>query len=220
MSLSPDPQAGRAGKEIPGQPVSCPGVKNLAVRIILAFAAILMAAVATSCHSSASAPGTTPHNAFVTFPKATQVGQLEISESGVISLQAKTTPILGYSPSSLALHPSNKFLYVANSTGNSIFLYNVASDGSLTETGNPTAIPGGSGPVSTVTDPAGKFLFVANNFSNNISVFSIDAGSGALTQVSGSPFPASPSPTRLLVSPTGKYLYATIPGSGGGYVEA
>jgi 6-phosphogluconolactonase (cycloisomerase 2 family) len=103
---------------------------------------------------------------------------------------------------------SHKFLYVANSQSNTIAIYNIASDGTLSLNSTPTP-DGGTGPNEAALDSSGKFLFVTNSFSANISVFSIDSGSGALTPVIGSPFFANDSPGEILIPPTTNLVYVT-----------
>jgi len=118
----------------------------------------------------------------------------------------------GAVPSAIAITPAVNALFVANSGGNSISRYNIASDGSLTAAGAATAT--GTTPAGLAIDSAGKFLFAANQESSNISVFSISGSS--LTQVSGSPFTTVPAgysyptgtlPVTLAVSASGKFLY-------------
>jgi 6-phosphogluconolactonase (cycloisomerase 2 family) len=133
--------------------------------------------------------------------------------TGAITLGPKTTPVQNISPNGLALLASKKFLYVANSRGDTISIFNVALDGTLTLSGTPT--PAGSGPWAAVIDPSGKYLLVTNNyFSDNVSVFSIDSDSGVLTEVAGSPFFANGNPTEILITPSGKFVYATNPSLG------
>ena len=180
-------------------------------RLIL-IAATLFAVFSVSCGGSSKSKAT--HNAYVTLPQLGSVALLHINDSsGAISAVSQTAPVLGTSPVGLALHPSKKFLYVANSgpAGNTVSIFNVASDGSLTDTGVTAAT--GSGPRAAVIDPSGKFLLVTNNLTNDISVFSIDSG-GALTEVSGSRFPAGASPTDLRITPSGKFVYVANPNSG------
>jgi 6-phosphogluconolactonase (cycloisomerase 2 family) len=112
----------------------------------------------------------------------------------------------------LALLPSRKFLYTANSFGDNVSLYTVNGDGTLTLNQNPT--PAGSGPHSAVIDPSGNYLLVTNSLSNNISVFQINSSSGALSQVSGSPFYANASPAEILFTHSGQFVYVTNPGLG------
>ena len=131
--------------------------------------------------------------------------------TGAITSAAATPEVVGTSPNGLAL--LNKFLYVANSQANTISLFNIASDGTLSQNTTPTPA-GGSGPHGVVVDPSGKFLLVTNTFTDNISVFSIDSGSGALTPVAGSPFYANSGPGEILIAPSGDLVYVTNSGVG------
>jgi 6-phosphogluconolactonase (cycloisomerase 2 family) len=182
---------------------------------VAAAVVVILAGLSLSCGSSASSQGTVPsHSAYVTLPATGQVLLLHINGStGAITAGARTAAVQNISPTGLALLPSKKFLYVANSRADTISIFNVATDGTLTLSGTPT--PAGSGPWAAVIDPSGKYLLVTNNyFSDNVSVFSIDPGSGALTEVPGSPFLANANPTEILITPSGKFVYVTNPGIG------
>ncbi|HEX9111588.1 MAG TPA: beta-propeller fold lactonase family protein [Terriglobales bacterium] len=134
------------------------------------------------------------------------------NSTGAITVGAQTPPVAGATPTGLVLHSSKKFLFVANSDANTVSVFNVAGDGTLTLSGNPT--PAGSGPHGMALDPSGQFLLVTNTVSDDISVFSVDSGSGALSQVPGSPFPAHDGPTEILITPSGKFVYVTSPSTG------
>jgi 6-phosphogluconolactonase (cycloisomerase 2 family) len=177
---------------------------------IAAFAVVLTG-LSISCGSSSS-PKSASHNAYVTLPQTGSVGLLRINNStGAITVGSQTPPVEGNSPTGLALHSSKKFLFVANSAANTISVFNLASDGTLTLGGTPT--PAGSGPRGMVLDPSGQYLLVTNTVSNNISVFSVDSGSGALS-VQGSPVYANNGPTEILITPSGKFVYVTNPSIG------
>jgi hypothetical protein len=93
------------------------------------------------------------------------------------------------------------FLYVANSTSNSISGYAVDdATGTLTPLGG-SPFPAGSTPSSvtegTWSGAFGLFLYVANSASNDLSVFSVGLSTGALTPVAGSPFPVGQSPSAV-----------------------
>jgi 6-phosphogluconolactonase len=175
---------------------------------IIALAAVL-AGFSFSCGSSSRPVLTGSHNAYVTLPGAGSVGLLKIYNStGAVAVGSQTPPVEGSSPAGLALHPSNKFLFVANSAANTISVFNIASDGTLTLSGTPT--PAGSGPRGVVLDPSGQFLLVTNTLSNNVSVFSVDSGTGALS-AQGSAVYANNGPTEILITPSGKFVYVTNP---------
>jgi 6-phosphogluconolactonase len=185
------------------------------LRRILVAVVVILAGLSFSCgNSSPSPPAGRNHNAYVTLPQSGSVLLLHIDgATGAITLGPKTPTTENTSPTGLALLPSKKFLYAANSRANSISIFNVASDGTLTLSGTPT--PAGSGPNAAVIDPSGKFLLVTNNYnSTNVSVFSIDSGSGALSEVAGSPFFANDNPTEILITPSGKFVYVTNPSIG------
>jgi hypothetical protein len=110
-------------------------------------------------------------------------------------------------PFALFVHPSGKFLYVANE--NQPYQSSLTPDqysGSISAfvidsgTGALTQVPGspfaaGINPLSVVVDPTGQFAYSAStNYAGGssgfaqIMGFSIDAVSGALTPFSGNPF--------------------------------
>ncbi len=146
----------------------------------------------------------------------------EDPNSGVLTQLAGSPIAAGQGVQSLAIHPSNKFMYAANSGEGDISLYTISSTGGLTEVTPRTSVaPGGVAPTLLAMDAAGGFLYVGNSGSNNISVFSIAAGTGALTPV-GTPFPIGITPLNMALAPSGNVLYVTGGGSAGvpGFVEA
>ena len=198
------PRAARAALAVP----SC------LPRILAAFiVVVILGGLFLSCGSSSNnnRQNGPSHNAYVTLPSDGSVRLLFINgATGELSLGAKTPTSENLSPTGLALLPSKKFLYVANSRNNSISTFNVATDGTLTLS-SATPTPAGSGPTGMVIDPTGKFLLVTNVFSNDVSVFEIDSGSGALTEVTGSPFFAHANPTEILITASGKFVYVSNP---------
>ena len=187
------------------------GLLRIPVAVIVI---VLLAGFSLSCGSSSKAKTGPSHNAYVTLPAKGSVLLLHINgANGVITLGPATPQVQNTSPTGLALLPSKKFLYAVNSRANSISIFNVAGDGSLTLTGTPTPTSGSS-PNAAVIDPSGAYLLVTNNLTDNISVYSIDAGSGALSEVAGSPFPANANPTSIVFTHSGKFVYVTNPGIG------
>jgi 6-phosphogluconolactonase (cycloisomerase 2 family) len=163
--------------------------------VVLGLAALL------GCGSSST------HVAYVALAGANGVAAYRIDNHS-----AKFTPIVGSpfptgnSPSSVLVHPSGKFVYVANQTDNDISLFSVDSAiGSLTEVLPRTNT--GLTPVSLLMDSGGSFLFAVNQLSSSISVYSITSGTGVLKPVSGSPFATFPNPVAMAIAPSGKYLY-------------
>ena len=146
----------------------------------------------------------------------------EDPNSGVLTQLTGSPITAGPAVASIAIHPSNKFLYAANSGEGDISLFQISSIGGLNEVTPRTPVtPNGTVPTLLAMDAAGTFLYVGNVGSGNISVFSIDASTGALAAV-GTPFPIGNSSTimtNLKLSPSGGFLYVTVGGSPG-YIEA
>jgi 6-phosphogluconolactonase len=160
--------------------------------------------------------GASSHFVYATLPAASELAVYrEDPYSGELTTLSGTPYTVGDGAVSVVLHPSGKFLYVANpgQGEDDISLFDVASNGTLTEVAPRTPIGvNASQPDLLVMDPAGSFLYVANALSNNISVFSIDSSTGSLTQTAGSPFSIGLTPLNMQVTPTGKFLYVSVAG--------
>jgi len=146
-------------------------------------------------------------------------------------------PVGGVS-TDIAVHPSNKFVYVTTSddyndikgASDSVTAFSVASNGSL------VAVPGSpfvtDGPdYALAIDPSGQYLYASSqvsdsNISGVINVFSIDQTTGVLTPVSGSPVPIIPYTCQvcfdwenffgMAIDPSGNFLIA--PGYNNGVI--
>jgi len=172
---------------------------------MLVVITLVLAGLSVSCGSS-SHSSSASHNAYLTFPAKGSVALLHLNDStGVLSLGAQTPSVLGTSPTGLALDSGKKFLYVGNAAGgaNSVSIFNVGGDGTLTQTGDATSI--GASPRAMAIDASGKYLLITTNFGDQVLVFSLDSGSGAMTLVGS--FVANSSPTELKISPTSNFVY-------------
>ncbi len=95
-------------------------------------------------------------------------------------------------PTAIAVSPNNAFVYVGTATG--VFLYNVNSDGTLTEGNNNNVVylnlvvSGAVVVQSMVVDPTNSWLLVAYQNSTDIDAVQLDPTTGI---------------------PTGNYFYAT-----------
>jgi len=172
---------------------------------------LILAAFSASCGSKSSSSSGASHNGYISVPATGSVMLLHINNStGAITLGPETPPVVGNSPTAVVLHPSGKFLYAVNSKGDSISIFNVAGDGTLTLIATPT--PACCGPSAAVIDPSGNYLLVTNNvFNGTVSVFAIGSGGGTLSPVQGSPFPAGPGPTDLKIT-SKNFVYVVNPG--------
>ncbi|HEY6768357.1 MAG TPA: beta-propeller fold lactonase family protein [Candidatus Sulfotelmatobacter sp.] len=164
--------------------------------------------------------GSESHYVYAALPSSNQIGiYREDPNSGVLTQLADSPFAAGNAPQSVAVHPSKKFLYVANSGENTISLFNIASNGEITEVTPRT--PAGSSPGILAMDPGGAFLYEGDSGSNSISVYSIDASSGALTAIPASfTHLGSITPLNMKVNPAGNVLYVIGPGSPRGFLLA
>jgi 6-phosphogluconolactonase len=102
-------------------------------------------------------------------------------------------------PSSVAMDPLGRFVYVANYGASLVSVYRIGANGALTPVaGSP--FPTGTGPICVAVDRLGRFVYVANSSSNTVSAYRIVAN-GTLTAVAGSPFPTGDVPVSVAVSP-------------------
>jgi 6-phosphogluconolactonase len=151
---------------------------------------------------------TTSRFVYAAAPAASQIlVYREDPNSGVLTALSGSPYAAGPGVQAVAIHPSKKFLYAANSGSSDVSLFTLDSNGVPTEVTPRT--PVGTTPTLMVMDSGGAFLYVANSGSNNISVFSIDGGSGALSAVAGSPFLIGLFPLNMKLSPSGNVLYVT-----------
>jgi 6-phosphogluconolactonase (cycloisomerase 2 family) len=140
-----------------------------------------------------------------------------LTSSGSVAAPCSPPPATGAcSPRSLAIHPSGKFLYVANEggftpTGVSVYAID-ATSGGLTLIGVVSA--DGRATVVAV-DPSGKFAYVADGEGNsdgspgvNVAMYTIDATTGVLT--STGTVIAGVSPISIAIHPSGKFAYVGI----------
>ena len=172
----------------------------------------------TSCGSTSS------HYLYAALPDAPNqiIEYREDPNSGILTVLSGSPIAAGPAVEAVAVHPSNKFLYAANSAEADISLFTIDSGGALTEVTPRTQLGTiATGPSFLQMDPAGAFLYVGNTGAAfpSVSVFSIDASSGALSAVTGSPFGVGGiPPSSMLLSPSGNVLYVSLPGSPG-FVE-
>ncbi len=193
-----------------GQAISAPEACGLTVSPNNKFLYVTICMIATT-------PPTLPYGLIQPYAINPNTGELTAVGNGTIvntpsSSRGFITP--------LVMAPNGNFAYVVNegSSQQSVVIYSVGSDGSLTAVGNPVAFNNaGAINVSLSIAPSGNFLYVAYSGLGEVYAYAVDGGSGSLTAVPGSPFalndgtirgPAFQDPVALAVAPSGDYLYA------------
>lgn len=174
---------------------------------LAAAVALIELGILSGCGSFFSSSSSGSHLAYVA-GGVTEVAAYRIDNNSGSATSIFTAPyVAGNSPSSIVVHPSNQYLYVANAADNTISLFNMNStSGALTEV-LPRTPAGGLSPGFMTMDSGGNFLFVANQSSNDVWMFKIGTA-GALTPVSSVSVGASPA--GLALSSSG-FLYVPVP---------
>jgi 6-phosphogluconolactonase len=171
-------------------------------------------AVGMSCSTSSS------RYLYAAIPTSNEIAVYREDPNSGGLIQIVGSPLtVGPAVQSLAMHPSGKYLYAANSGQNTVSFFDIEGGGSLTE--NPPRQNTGSSPTLLAIDSAGAYLYVANSGSFDISVFSIGS-TGLLTAIpqctsSGNCSATAPigmSAINMAVAPSGNVLYVTGPGIG------
>ncbi len=145
----------------------------------------------------------------------TIVAYREDPNAGVLTQLAGSPISAGSAIEALAMHPSGKYLYAANSGSNNISEYTISTTGALTEVTPRTTA--GTSPTMLAIDSAGSFLYAVNSGESDISVFSIGSN-GSLSpvlQCSGNPncqatsYPIGLQAMNIGLTPSGNFLYVT-----------
>ncbi len=115
--------------------------------------------------------------------------------------------------SSLAIDPTGLFLFATAQQEQHLFVFNIASTGSLTMTTQTTNGPfsTGAGPAAVAVYPlggaSGGYVYTADSVANRIGMFSYDS-TGTLAIVGNGDLNAKAAqPRALAIDPLGKFLY-------------
>lgn len=122
-----------------------------------------------------------------------------------------------FAPCYVAVHPSGRYVSVANYVGGTIAMYPIAEDGSLKLASAVMTLEGGSEhprqdsshPHATVFSPDGQYMFVPDLGANKVWVFKVDIESGTLEIRMTSKFPLQneAGPRHLALHPNGSFAY-------------
>src|ERR1700680_659292 len=138
------------------------------------------------------------------------------SMTGALSEVPGSPFAVGSSPCCIAVDPTGRFVYVANSTSNDIAGFSVSPS-----TGVLTPLPGspfvtGNNPVALAVDPTGRFLYVSAytvmSFglkSSDVYEYTIDSVTGVLAVAAGSPFTQTNIIPSINFDPKGNHAFLT-----------
>jgi len=130
----------------------------------------------------------------------------------------------GSTPHAVVVHPSGKFVYVANygsgASAGSISAYSIdpltgalASIDADQAAGNQPTIATQNGPQSLAVTASGAYLYVANALSNTVSAYGINLTTGALALINSLATGTNPYSIAIDPDPAAAYLYVANQGS-------
>ena len=145
------------------------------------------------------------------------------SSSGVLTPTTPATVPTGFFPQGIAIDPTGKFVYTANSDDNTVSMFTInQTTGVLTATTPPAIstladVSTGlySSPDAVTVHPLGKFAYAVNEDDGTVSMFTIDPTTGILTSTTPATVFTGPIPFDITVDPSGKFAYVPNNDSGG-----
>jgi 6-phosphogluconolactonase (cycloisomerase 2 family) len=128
--------------------------------------------------------------------------------TGQVTAALGTVPA-GDTPESMAVDPTGRFAYLANSGSDNVSMYAIEST-----TGRLLPLPqrtvaAGREPLAVAVDPTGRFVYVANHGSHNVSMYAIEAPTGRLQPLPQATVRAGSFPWWVTVDPAGQFAYVT-----------
>ncbi|HEU5340046.1 lactonase family protein [Edaphobacter sp.] len=133
------------------------------------------------------------------------------SSTGVLTPTSPATVATGFFPQGIAVDPSGRFVYTANSDDNSVSMFRVDQVTGLLTPTSPATVAAGWSPSGVTIHPSGKFAYVTNEDDSTVSMYTIDPDTGVLTPMKPASVATAGSPFGIAISPSGKFAY--VPGT-------
>ncbi len=195
-------------------------------RIPALFCLFLLLGVITGCDFFVSQNNctdctTTGDYLYVGNGNNTYIAGFSVGTTGALSVLNGSPYNNGVAAQSLAITPTNTFMYVA--TTNGIYCYLINSDGSITVQNSGNAVAQDVVATAMQVDSTGSYLLAAgvgiSRAAQAIGIYQINTSTGLLTALTGSPLAlytgkASTatvvSPTGMLITPNNSYVYVSL----------
>jgi len=147
---------------------------------------------------------------------------IELSNNGTLS-PGSPQPFAGTNWTMGAVDASGQYLLAVDSTANKIHMYSITPagsgngttiiDGTLTEVGSGTSIPGAMLPVAIAFDPLDRFVVVTDATAKTITPFIFTYDPLAPTLTAGTAVTLPSAAGQVTIDPTGKYLFIALVGA-------
>jgi len=196
------------------------------MRRIPALFCLLLLGVTTGCDFFVSQNNctdctTTGDYLYVANGSNAYIAGFSVSTAGALSVLSNSPYNNGVAAQSLAITPTNSFLYVATTAG--IFCYALSSDGAITVQNGGTAVASDVVATSMQVDSTGSYLLASgigiSLGAQAIGIYSIDTSTGLLTALAHSPLALYTgkattatvvTPTGMLITPNNSYVYVSL----------
>jgi 6-phosphogluconolactonase len=196
------------------------------MRRIPALFCLLLLGVTTGCdffvpENNCTDCTTTGDYLYVANANNTFLAGFGVSTAGALSILTNSPYNNGVAAQSLAITPTNSFLYVATTAG--IFCYALNSNGAITVQNSGTAVATDVVATSMQVDSTGSYLLAAGigiaSAVQAIGIYQINTSTGLLTALTGSPLPLYTgkattatvvTPTGMLITPNNSYVYVSL----------
>jgi 6-phosphogluconolactonase (cycloisomerase 2 family) len=133
----------------------------------------------------------------------TTLGQFQMQSNGMLTPLSPAAPVVAPYAISVAVDPSDRFLFATSNESNIISQFVIGEDGSLSPNIVPAITIDGS-PSSISFTPNGRFAIVAASFGNTLTSYELSpAGSLTLTSTVNN----GTGPPSVAIDPSGRFVY-------------
>src|SRR5229473_490305 len=136
------------------------------------------------------------------------ISQYTIGPTGALSPMTPETVTAGKGDSSVAVHPSGHYAYVADFSDATVSQYTIGATGALSPM-TPAKVVAGGNPLSVTVDPSGRYAYVVSqsgglNAGGAVLQYTVGA-TGALSPMT--PATVAAGTASVAVHPSGRYAY-------------
>ena len=167
----------------------------------------------TGTGGGSTSGGTTGSYAYVS-NNASSSTALTIYALSAGTLGSSSTFALGFSPQTLVITPSNKYLYASNTSSSAIYAYTVGTAGLLANDNSGNAVAVSVDAVAMDVSADGQWLFALDGIQQAVLQYKIDSTTGLLSLVSSIPYTVPQgsilTPASIKVAPSGAFVVAAL----------
>lgn len=134
--------------------------------------------------------------------------------TGTLKATAPATVPTGFLPQGIAIDPSGRFVYTANSDDNTVSMFTINQTTGVLTPMSPATVAAGWSPGFVTIDPTGRHAYVSNRDDGTISMYNISQTTGVLTPMTPATVSGGPGGSfGVAIVPSGKFAYAPDPDS-------